>query len=175
MEMRKDQTYDAMSVLMEYIEPILKNATSKRRETSMSTGKDEETFLDHMVKSTDGGLPLEYAHSLSPHLTGGWLRYQGAQGRMSQLDGGRKGYGALSAHFHLTRLEIKLYISQTASLLSFGMYMLAEHPTVFQRLRAEVLETVGSTRAPTYDDIRSMKYMRAFLNGMFLLGVCEER
>lgn len=42
--------------------------------------------------------------------------------------------------------------------------MLAEHPDILQRLRKEVLSTVG-TRRPTYDDIRDMKYLRAFING----------
>lgn len=45
-------------------------------------------------------------------------------------------------------------------------YMLAEHPDVMQRLRAEVLTKVG-TRRPTYDDIREMKYLRAFINGQW--------
>ena len=33
------------------------------------------------------------------------------------------------------------------------------------RLRQEVLEHVGPTRRPTFDDIRDMKYLRAVLNG----------
>ncbi|KAK0491658.1 cytochrome P450 [Armillaria novae-zelandiae] len=51
----------------------------------------------------------------------------------------------------------------TASLLTFAMYMMCEHPEMAQRLRAEILEKVG-TRQPTYADIRDMKYLRAFLN-----------
>ena len=42
--------------------------------------------------------------------------------------------------------------------------MLAEHPDVCTRLRTEVLEKVGMRR-PTYEDIRDMKYLRAFING----------
>ena len=42
-------------------------------------------------------------------------------------------------------------------------YMLAEHPDILQRLRKEIHDTVG-TRRPTYDDIRDMKYLRAFIN-----------
>ncbi|KAK0200179.1 cytochrome P450 [Desarmillaria ectypa] len=52
----------------------------------------------------------------------------------------------------------------TSSLLTFTMYMMCEHPDMVTRLRSEVLEKVGSTRAPTYEDIRDMKYLRAFLN-----------
>ena len=36
---------------------------------------------------------------------------------------------------------------------------------MLRRLREEILDVVGPTRRPTYDDIRNMKYLRAFLNG----------
>jgi Cytochrome P450 len=45
--------------------------------------------------------------------------------------------------------------------------MLAEHPDIEGRLREEIYEKVGETGRPTYDQIREMKYMRAFLNGMY--------
>ncbi|KAK0202674.1 cytochrome P450 [Desarmillaria ectypa] len=51
----------------------------------------------------------------------------------------------------------------TASLLTFAVYMMCEHPKMAQRLRAEILEKLG-TRQPTYADIHDMKYLRAFLN-----------
>ncbi|KAF7344028.1 hypothetical protein MVEN_01692300 [Mycena venus] len=54
----------------------------------------------------------------------------------------------------------------TAATLTFAVYMLAEHPDIADRLRKEILEVVGSSRMPTYDDVRSMKYLRAFINGM---------
>jgi hypothetical protein len=47
--------------------------------------------------------------------------------------------------------------------------MLTSHPNALEKLRAEVLSTVGSSRAPTPEDFRDMKYMRAVLNGGFLL------
>ncbi|KAF8481444.1 CYP63 cytochrome P450 monooxygenase-like protein [Gautieria morchelliformis] len=52
----------------------------------------------------------------------------------------------------------------TASLLTFVCYCLAMHPEVLRRLRQEILETVGNVRAPSYDQLRSMKYLRAVLN-----------
>ncbi|KAJ7433135.1 cytochrome P450 [Mycena galericulata] len=52
----------------------------------------------------------------------------------------------------------------TACLLTFVMYMLTDHPAVLKRLRAEILETVGPERAPTPEDFREMKYLRAVLN-----------
>ena len=58
----------------------------------------------------------------------------------------------------------------TSCLLTFVIYMLTEHPAVFAKLRAEVMDRVGPTRAPTSDDIREMKYLRAVLNGLFRHG-----
>ncbi|KAJ7321640.1 cytochrome P450 monooxygenase pc-3 [Mycena albidolilacea] len=52
----------------------------------------------------------------------------------------------------------------TAATLTFAVYMLAEHPAMAARLRREVLVVVGGTRMPTYDDVRGMKYLRAFIN-----------
>ncbi|KAG8690790.1 hypothetical protein FRC08_010355 [Ceratobasidium sp. 394] len=52
----------------------------------------------------------------------------------------------------------------TASLLTFTTYLLTQHPNVFSKLRAEVLEHVGPNAAPTYELIKGMKYMRAVLN-----------
>ncbi|KAJ7924700.1 cytochrome P450 monooxygenase pc-3 [Mycena leptocephala] len=52
----------------------------------------------------------------------------------------------------------------TAATLTFGVYMLAEHPEIVDRLRKEILDTVGSSKMPVYDDLRGMKYMRAFIN-----------
>ncbi|KAJ7580158.1 cytochrome P450 [Mycena floridula] len=52
----------------------------------------------------------------------------------------------------------------TAALLTFTIYMLAEHPEMAKRLRQEILAQMGPTRQPTFDDIKAMKYLRAFLN-----------
>ncbi|KAJ7036761.1 cytochrome P450 [Mycena alexandri] len=52
----------------------------------------------------------------------------------------------------------------TASLLTFVVYMLSGHQHVLEKLRFEILTTVGSDRAPTPDDFRDMKYLRAVLN-----------
>lgn len=45
------------------------------------------------------------------------------------------------------------------------MYFLAMYPEIKQRLRAEILEKIGSSRRPTLEDIREMKYLRAVING----------
>ncbi|KAJ7609553.1 cytochrome P450 [Mycena polygramma] len=52
----------------------------------------------------------------------------------------------------------------TAATLTFAVYMLAKHPDMAARLRKEILDTIGSSRMPTYDDLRDMKYLRAFIN-----------
>ena len=45
----------------------------------------------------------------------------------------------------------------TAGTLTYGIYKLAQHPDIAEKLRAEILDKVGPTRRPTYDDIRDMK------------------
>ena len=42
--------------------------------------------------------------------------------------------------------------------------MLAENPHILKRLRQEILEIVGETRRPTFDDMKDMKYLRAVIN-----------
>lgn len=54
---------------------------------------------------------------------------------------------------------------QTGSLLTFAFYMLTQHPDIERRLREEIFEKVGPTGNPTYEHMREMKFMRAFLNG----------
>ncbi|EFR05455.1 hypothetical protein MGYG_08468 [Nannizzia gypsea CBS 118893] len=51
----------------------------------------------------------------------------------------------------------------TASLLSICCHQLARHKEEWLRLRKEVLETLGN-RKPTYEDIKSIKYLRYVLN-----------
>jgi len=52
----------------------------------------------------------------------------------------------------------------TACTLSWLFYELAYHPAVYAKLRAEVLHTLGTDGKPTYDDLKSMKYMQYCLN-----------
>ncbi|KAF8314508.1 cytochrome P450 monooxygenase CYP63 [Clavulina sp. PMI_390] len=51
----------------------------------------------------------------------------------------------------------------TACLLSFLIYLLALHPDKLARLREEILSEVPSG-APSYDNVRRLKYLRACLN-----------
>lgn len=51
----------------------------------------------------------------------------------------------------------------TASTLSWTFYELARHPEMVIRLRDEIIEHVGLERAPTYHDLKSMKYLQVCL------------
>ncbi|CAA7262232.1 unnamed protein product [Cyclocybe aegerita] len=57
----------------------------------------------------------------------------------------------------------------TMALLTFSAYMIAEHPQLEQRLRQEIYEKVGPTGRPTYENMREMRFMRAFLNEVLRL------
>jgi cytochrome P450 len=48
----------------------------------------------------------------------------------------------------------------TASALSWLFYELSSKPEMVERLRAEILSSVGPTNQPTYDDLKSMKYLQ---------------
>ena len=65
--------------------------------------------------------------------------------------------------------------SKTAGMLTMGVYFLSQHPEVLHRLRKEILDTVGPTNRPSYDDIRGMKYLRAVINGTLLEAVFGSR
>ncbi|KAG9000688.1 hypothetical protein FRB94_005236 [Tulasnella sp. JGI-2019a] len=52
----------------------------------------------------------------------------------------------------------------TAGLLSFSCYLLAMHPEVMLRLQQEVLTNFGPSGLPTYDSLKTLKYLRAVLN-----------
>lgn len=48
----------------------------------------------------------------------------------------------------------------TAATLSWAFYELSHYPEIYARLRAEVLEAVGPTAAPTYEKLKNMPYLR---------------
>jgi len=54
---------------------------------------------------------------------------------------------------------------QTAALITFTVYMLSVHPHVYDRLRQEIITTIGVANRPTSENLRNMKYLRAVLNG----------
>ena len=52
----------------------------------------------------------------------------------------------------------------TACTMTMAVYMLTQHPDMMRRLREEILSKVGASRRPTLEDMRDMKYLRAFIN-----------
>ena len=52
----------------------------------------------------------------------------------------------------------------TACTLAWLFYELAYHPDVYAKLRCEVLKTLGPNGKPSYDDLKSMKYVQYCLN-----------
>lgn len=52
----------------------------------------------------------------------------------------------------------------TAATLTFACYALAMYPSCHAKLRAEVLETFGTSEHPNFEALRGMKYLRAFIN-----------
>jgi cytochrome P450 len=52
----------------------------------------------------------------------------------------------------------------TAATLSWLFHELAKAPEVYTKMREEVLKVVGDERAPTYDDLKSLKYLNNCLN-----------
>ncbi|OLN92281.1 Cytochrome P450 52A4 [Colletotrichum chlorophyti] len=47
----------------------------------------------------------------------------------------------------------------TAATLSWTVYELSHYPEIYAKLRNEVLTTLGPKRAPTYEDLKNMKYL----------------
>jgi cytochrome P450 len=52
----------------------------------------------------------------------------------------------------------------TAATLSWCFHELRKYPEVYDKLRAEVVEIVGTDREPTYEDLKNMKYLNNTLN-----------
>ncbi|KAF8632403.1 hypothetical protein AX17_004844 [Amanita inopinata Kibby_2008] len=137
-EFWKDKVAEKMVVVNGFIEPILAEAIRKKKERETAegvTGEKKSGAVDREVK--DG-------ESLLDHLT----NYTDDQ--------------------TVLRDEILNILlagrDTTTNTITYSLYMLAEHPKVLERLRKEVLEIVGESRRPTYDDMREMKYLRAVIN-----------
>ena len=55
--------------------------------------------------------------------------------------------------------------------LTFIVYCLSQHLDVLLTLREEILTKIGPTRRPTIDDIKDCKYLRAVINGTFIMNL----
>ena len=52
----------------------------------------------------------------------------------------------------------------TACTLTWAIYHLSIDPSITAKLRQEILSTIGLDRQPTYEDLKSMKYLQHILN-----------
>ena len=52
----------------------------------------------------------------------------------------------------------------TAGTLSFTFKELSAQPRIVRKLRKEILEKIGSSRPPTYEDLKSMPYLQHVMN-----------
>ncbi|RMZ69808.1 n-alkane-inducible cytochrome P450 [Pyrenophora seminiperda CCB06] len=52
----------------------------------------------------------------------------------------------------------------TACTLTWAIYHLSLDPAITAKLRQEIIDTVGLDRQPTYEDLKSMKYLQHILN-----------
>ncbi|CRG91287.1 hypothetical protein PISL3812_08335 [Talaromyces islandicus] len=52
----------------------------------------------------------------------------------------------------------------TAATLSWFIYEISRYPEIVQKLREEILATVGPTCAPSYDDLKNMTYLKHAIN-----------
>ncbi|KAG6906970.1 hypothetical protein DXG01_011167 [Tephrocybe rancida] len=154
-EFWKDKVSEKMVPIFEFITPILTEAVSRNKALSNDEKlganvdrevQDGESLIDHLIKYTDDPIVLR-DETLNILLAGrDTVRY------------------SLSAGPPLTT------IVQTTNSISYAIYMLAKHPDVLGRLRNEVLSKIGSSRRPTYDDMKGMKYLRAVINGPLTSG-----
>jgi cytochrome P450 len=58
----------------------------------------------------------------------------------------------------------------TASALSWTFYELGRHPEVVQKLRDEIISTIGLDRTPSYTDLKNMKYLQVSLTSTHAYG-----
>jgi cytochrome P450 len=52
----------------------------------------------------------------------------------------------------------------TACTLTWVIYHLSMDPNILAKLRQEIIATIGLERTPTYEDLKSMKYLQHILN-----------
>ncbi|KAK7445176.1 Protein kinase alk2 [Stygiomarasmius scandens] len=138
LEFWKDRTKAEMDNVRKFLDPILDGAVRKAKERLAVTGEDKEK------KWMRGDREVKEGETLLDHLT-------------NYTD------DPVILRDEIMNLAVAGR-DTTASILTFTVYMLSQHPDILRRLREEILIKIGSSRRPTYDDFRDMKYLRAVLN-----------
>ncbi|KAK3811805.1 MAG: cytochrome P450 [Benniella sp.] len=57
----------------------------------------------------------------------------------------------------------------TASLLTWTMWHLSQNPDIVKKLKSEVMDVVGPTAMPEYDDIKKLRYQKQVVNEVLRL------
>lgn len=52
----------------------------------------------------------------------------------------------------------------TAATLSWALYELSLQPELVEKLRTEILDTVGPSKVPSYTDLKDMKFVQSVIN-----------
>ncbi|KAF7344031.1 hypothetical protein MVEN_01692600 [Mycena venus] len=172
-EFWKDRVRPHRAIADAYVEPII-NAALERRRRKEAVGQGEEgkldgeheTYLSHLVEATDGAFVPVFKCGLHPKRQYLADKEVIRDSVFNILVAGRD----TVREFNLTIRDSDLALStmQTAATLTFAVYMLAEHPDITERLQKEILDVVGSSRMPTYDDVQSM--IGIAMNGYSFLG-----
>ena len=140
--------------------------TIRHRETYLQLRKAGRWGIRHSPRPlgqvNDWFVPFFTSEDAIWKLTGSRRRSQHDQGRTVKHPASRQRH---CRHSLVLFDSLNWCPLQTASTLTSAIYLLAITPNVLARLREEVLSFVGTSKKPTYDDIRDMKYLRAFING----------
>ncbi|KAG2011341.1 cytochrome p450 [Coprinopsis cinerea AmutBmut pab1-1] len=136
LEIFEDKAAPHMAVVNRFVEPIINEAIRKRKEKEVLYGDSE--------KANGQKADIDADETLLDHLV-----RSTSDPRILKDE----------------TLNILLAGRDTVSAtLTFTIYLLSLHPHVLERVREEVLNRVGPSRAPTYDDVREMKFLRAVIN-----------
>jgi len=133
-EFWKDEVKEKMVHVDEFIAPIVEEAVKKKKASGVQ-GVKEKASGDREVKEGETLLDHLINYSDDENL----LRDE----TLNILLAGR---------------------DTTANTITYAVYMLAEHPKVLDRLRKEILQVVGESSRPTYQDVKDMRYLRAVIN-----------
>ncbi|PFH46977.1 hypothetical protein AMATHDRAFT_198725 [Amanita thiersii Skay4041] len=133
-EIFEDKTKKPMKVVDGYIEPIIKEAVEKKKARVAAGEIETEKKRDELAEG----------ETLLDHLV--------------QVTDDPKVLKDETLNIMIAGRDT------TASTLTFVVYLLARYPHVAERLRNEVMEKVGPTRRPDFDDIKDMRYLKAVIN-----------
>lgn len=139
-ELFKDNAEPHAEVISNFLEPIVQRALERKqkmREAGVASSTEHDTFLDYLTDNTEGEYDVisKWRADAEP------LPIADTKVIRDQL------------------LNILLAGRDTTScLLTYVTYAMAMYPDVARKMRAEVLEHCGTTEAPTFEKIKSLRY-----------------